>query len=200
MKSFLHIDSGVVPQSEIQGFNTDEWKEIRLESRPGMDADIEGSIHDLSKVPNASVDAVYSYHNIVFLYPHEVITVLKEFKRVLKEDGIVVLTCPDLQSACEAIVADKLLEPLYNNDMGVPISPLDIVYGIRANTGQGYTNMAHKCGFTYSALLNALGESGFVSYFGGRRPSAYDLWNVAFVREKTEQEMRSIGKVYIPFE
>ena len=82
MKSFLHIDSGVVPQSEIQGFNTDEWKEIRLESRPGMDADIEGSIHDLSKVPTASVDAIYSYHNIVFLYPHEVITVLKEFKRV----------------------------------------------------------------------------------------------------------------------
>jgi SAM-dependent methyltransferase len=200
MKSFLHVLSGGTPQSEIQGFNVDDWQEVRLDNRPGIDVDIEGSIHDLSKVPTASVDAVYSFHNIVYLYAHEVVTVLKEFKRVLKEDGIVVLSCPDLQSTCEAIVADKLLDPLFNNTVGTPIAPIDILYGIRGNQALGITNMAHKCGFTYSSLLGVFSEAGFASFFGGRRPSVYDLWNVAFVQEKTEQDMRSIGRVYIPLQ
>ena len=198
MKSFLHVLSSGTPKADIQGFNADDWKEVRLDHRPGIEVDIEGYINDLSKVPTASVDAVYSFHNIVYLYAHEVVPVLKEFKRVLKDDGIVVLTCPDLQTTCEAIVADKLLVPLFNNTVGTPIAPIDVLFGIRGNQALGLTNMSHKCGFTYSSLLGAFNEAGFLSYFGGRRPEAYDLWNVAFVQEKSEQEMRSIGKVYIP--
>ena len=44
----------------------------------------------------ASVDAVFSSHNIEHLYPHEVPLALKEFMRVLKPDGFVLMTCPDL--------------------------------------------------------------------------------------------------------
>ena len=200
MKSFLHVLSSGTPQSEIQGFDPAQWQEVRLDYRPGIEIDIEGSINDLSKVPTASVDAVYSFHNIVYLHAHEVVAVLKEFKRVLKEDGIVVLSCPDLQSTCEAIVADKLLDPLFNNSIGTPIAPIDILYGIRGNQALGITNMDHQCGFTYSSLLGVFSEAGFKSYFGGRRPASYDLWNVAFAQEKTEQEMRSIGRLYIPLQ
>jgi predicted SAM-dependent methyltransferase len=39
---------------------------------------------------------------IEHVFPHEVQAVLLEFHRVLKKDGIVVLTCPDLRSVCEA--------------------------------------------------------------------------------------------------
>ena len=54
--------------------------------------------------------------------PHEVPIALREFYRVLKEDGMVVITCPDLQSVCEAVVQDKLLEPLYKSDIWSNIS------------------------------------------------------------------------------
>ena len=59
------------------------------------------------------MQAIFSSHNIEHIYPHEVNASLLEFNRVLSNDGFVVLTCPDLQSVCEAIVQDKLLEPLY---------------------------------------------------------------------------------------
>ena len=72
------------------------------------------------------MNAIYSSHNIEHVFPHEVPIVLKEFFRVLKEDGMVVICCPDLQSVCEAVVNDKLLEPLYTTPEGHPISPIDI--------------------------------------------------------------------------
>ena len=62
-----------------------------------VNPDIVGTLLDMSQVQTASVDAVYSSHNIEHVYPHEVPIVLKEFYRVLKDDGIVVLECPDLQ-------------------------------------------------------------------------------------------------------
>jgi hypothetical protein len=52
--------------------------------------------------------------------------VLKEFLRVLSTDGFVVLTCPDLQSVCEHVARDRLLEPLYVSPSG-PIAPLDVL-------------------------------------------------------------------------
>ena len=85
----------------------------------------------MSLVETGSVDAIYSAHNIEHVYPHEVPIVLNEFYRVLNDSGIAVLRCPDLQSVCEAVVNDKLLEPLYKTVNGILICPIDILYGWR---------------------------------------------------------------------
>ena len=97
------------------------------------------------------MQAIFSSHNIEHIYPHEVNVALKEFLRVLTPDGFVVLTCPDLQSVCEAVANNKLLEPLYVSPAG-PISPIDILYGHRGFIAQGNHFMAHRCGFTSSSL------------------------------------------------
>jgi hypothetical protein len=101
---------------------------------------------------------------------------LKEFLRVLKPKGFLVVTCPDLQSVAKLIAEDKLLDPAYTSPAG-PISPIDILYGHRPQLAAGNHYMAHKCGFTLKALFGTLRANGFKAIAGGRREGpAFDLW------------------------
>lgn len=86
----------------------------------------------MADVASESVEALFSSHNIEHLYPHEVPVALAEFKRVLKADGFVVITCPDLQSICALVAEDKLTEAAYVSPAG-PIAPIDMLYGLRSS-------------------------------------------------------------------
>lgn len=112
MQSFLHVGCGPQTKAGLKGFNTDDWKEIRFDIDEKVHPDIVGTLTDMSGVETASMDAIFSSHNIEHLFPHEVPVALKEFSRVLKPTGFVVITCPDLQSVCQAVAQDQLLEPL----------------------------------------------------------------------------------------
>jgi SAM-dependent methyltransferase len=198
MKTFLHVGCGPQDKSQIKGFNNDSWKEIRFDIDKNVNPDIVGSLTDMSLVETGSVDAVYSSHNIVNIYVHEVPIALKEFYRVLKDDGIVVITCPDLQSVCEAVVKDKLLEPLYKTKDGHQISPIDILYGWRPDIAQGNEHMAHKSGFTYSVLNTSFFEAGFKARYGGSRLEFWDLFLVAFKQKVPEEEIKRIANPFFP--
>ena len=197
MKTFLHVGCGPQDKTNIHGFNNDNWKEIRFDIDKNVNPDIVGTLIDMKLVKTNSVDAIYSAHNIEHVFPHEVPIVLKEFHRVLKDDGIVVLKCPDLQSVCEAVVNDKLLEPLYESPAG-PISPIDILYGYRKAIAQGNEYMAHKGGFTYSVLKSAFEEAGFKLHYGGKFLSVYELFIVSFKQNISEEEAINIGKLFLP--
>ncbi|ETR69140.1 MAG: Methyltransferase type 11 [Candidatus Magnetoglobus multicellularis str. Araruama] len=70
---FLHVGCGSRHKDQTTaGFNTPEWKELRFDIDPNNHPDILGEMTDMVTVPNGSVDAVYSSHNIEHLYPHEV--------------------------------------------------------------------------------------------------------------------------------
>ena len=201
MKTFLHVGCGPETKSQTRGFNNDGWKEIRFDIDKNVNPDIVGTLTDMKLVKTGSMDAVYSSHNIEHVYAHEVRIALKEFYRVLKDDGIVVITCPDLQSVCEAVVKDKLLEPFYETEEGRhPISPIDILYGWRIPIAQGNEYMAHKCGFTYSALNSSFFEVGFKARYGGRFPEEgqHNLWLVAFKEELPEEEIKKIAIPFFP--
>ena len=198
MKKFLHVGCGPAKKSNTTaGFNTDAWQEIRFDIDPGCSPDVVGTVVDMSAVADKSVDAIFSSHNIEHVYPHEVGQVLNEFLRVLSDDGFVVLTCPDLQAVCEVVAADKLLEPIYELPVG-PISPLDVLYGLRPAIAAGNHYMAHKCGFTFSVLTKLFLSSSFKSVYGGRRPHFFDLWIMAFKQTKTEAEMKSLAQEHLP--
>jgi len=200
MKTLLNVGCGFSNKSELKGFDNDDWEEIRLDIDSTVKPDIVGTLTDMSLVETGSVDAVYSSHNIEHIYPHEVRIALKEFYRVLKDDGIVVITCPDLQSVCEAVVNDKLLEPLYEAENGHQISPIDILYGWRLPISQGNEYMAHKGGFTYSVLNTAFFEAGFKARYGGRFPMGgeHNLFLVAFKQKEPEEEIKKIAIPFFP--
>jgi SAM-dependent methyltransferase len=196
MKTFLHVGCGPQYKSEIKGFDNENWKEIRFDIDEKVNPDIVGTLLDMSAVETGSVDAIYSSHNIEHVFPHEVPIVLREFHRVLKDDGMVVLVCPDLQSVCEAVVDDKLLQPLYESPAG-PISPIDILYGHRPAIARGNEYMAHKGGFTYSVLNDAFIEAGFKMNYGGRNPDRWELFIISFKQEKLQEEINTIAKPFL---
>jgi len=196
MKTFLHVGCGTQNKSSCLGFNNDNWKEIRFDIDKNVNPDIVGTLTDMKLVETGSVDAVYSSHNIEHIFPHEVPIALREFYRVLKEDGIVVITCPDLQSAGEALTQDKLFETLYEGYDG-PVTAFDVLFGHRETTVDGNIFMIHKGGFTYSVLDRAFYEAGFKVRVGGRS-GACSLYLVAFKQKKSEEEVKKIAIPFLP--
>lgn len=170
----LHVGCGY-PNAESldETFRGPGWREVRFDINPGVAPDILGSITNMSMIPTASVDAVWSSHNIEHLYAHEVPLALREFYRVLKPGGFALITLPDLQTIAELVVADKLDQAAYVSPAG-PITPRDMIYGFDMAIGLGNTFMAHSTGFTASTLRTALERAGFTS---GRVDRVdFDLW------------------------
>jgi predicted SAM-dependent methyltransferase len=197
MSKLLHVGCGPQNITRIKGFSTHGWEEVRFDIDPNVNPDLLGTLTDMSSVADASVDAIYSSHNIEHVFPHEVPTVLREFHRVLKADGFVVLTCPDLQSVCEHVVNDKLYDTLYVSPAG-PIAPVDILFGHRAAMEQGNLYMAHRCGFTWKVLSGLFQEAGFQSIIGGRSIETYALKLLASKSTLSETRSRELLSIYLP--
>ena len=193
MKTLLNVGCGMSNKSQLRGFNNDNWKEIRLDINNAVKPDIIGTLTDMSLIETASVDAIYSSYNLDHIYAHEVPLALKEFYRVLNEDGFAVVRCPDIQTVCELIAQDKYLELLYESKIG-PIYPIDVIYGNRGQIQNGNEYMAKKVGFTYSALNASFAEAGFKSRYGGRFPlNGGELAMVAFKQKIPEEQIKQIA-------
>jgi hypothetical protein len=68
MKTFLHIGCGPKRKNQTtRGFNSADWHELRLDIDEGVNPDITGTMTDMSAVADASVDAIFSSHNIEHL-------------------------------------------------------------------------------------------------------------------------------------
>ncbi|MCU7837531.1 MAG: methyltransferase domain-containing protein [gamma proteobacterium symbiont of Taylorina sp.] len=186
-----HPDSGAkIPAF----FQNNHWKEIRLDIDKNNQPDVLGTMLDMPEIKDSSIDAIYSSHNIEHLYPDEIPIALKEFKRVLKTDGLVVIACPDLQSAAKMIAEDKLLDIAYKSPAGI-VTPFDIVYSHRNFTGRDKPYMAHHGGFTLTTLIDTLKSNGFVSVVGKRRQSFFDLWVCASIEDKTKEELNMMRTI-----
>jgi predicted SAM-dependent methyltransferase len=198
MKTFLHVGCGNNTKLQAgRGFQGDEWQEIRFDINPAVKPDIIGTMTDMSAVENSSVDALFSSHNIEHLYPHEVPLALAEFKRVLGDDGFVVITCPDLQSVAKLVVEDKLAEPAYQSPAG-PITPLDMLYGLRTSMARGNLYMAHRCGFTQRVLAETLKACGFSLALVRRREAEYALWAIAFKSPVQNELIQQMATEHFP--
>ena len=126
-KKFLHVGCGSLDKNgATPEFAKAIWDETRLDIDEDVNPDVVASITDMSPVASSTYDAVYSSHNIEHLFAHEVPPALREMSRVLKDDGYLVITCPDLQSVCEQVANNKLMDSLYQSGMG-PIAALDIL-------------------------------------------------------------------------
>ena len=194
MKSFLHVGCGPKRKDRTtKGFNSPNWHEIRLDIDASVRPDVIGTMTDMSDVASASVDAIYSSHNIEHLYPHEVPLAFAEFLRVLKPDGFFLVTCPDLQSVCKLVAEDKLTEAAYTSPAG-PIAPIDILYGLRTAMAHGNLYMAHRCGFTQKVLTGTLQAAGFAAVVAKRRGHPYyDLWALGTASAMPEPELRELA-------
>ena len=175
----LHVGCGPADHYALhESFRGPEWREVRLDIDPAMRPDIVASVSDMSPVPPASYDALYSHHNIEHVFAHEVPGVLAEFLRVLRPGGEALIATPDLQGVAAEIAKGRLHERLYRAEAG-DISALDIVYGLQRDIEGGREYMAHRTGFTVKTLGRALIQAGFVRVQVSRAAD-YALWARGF--------------------
>ena len=174
-------------------FQNPQWQEIRLDIDPAVSPDIIGSVIDLGMVCGASVDAIWSSHNLEHLNSFEVPQALAEFRRVVKPDGFVLISLPDLRAIARLIADDHLTEPMYDSAAG-PISPLDVLFGHQASLAQGNHYMAHRTGFTGRTLGQALLDAGFaeVRVYEGKR---WDLWAIGTMPETRAEVFDELSEV-----
>jgi SAM-dependent methyltransferase len=178
-------------------FNQGAWREVRLDIDPDVAPDVMGSITDMRAVQDSSFDVVYSSHNIEHLYAHEVPLALREMRRVLRDDGLALITCPDLKAVAALIAQDRLDDVAHHSPAG-PISPLDIVYGHRPSLAAGNLYMAHRFGFTETTLRKALLDSDFATVAAISRPAALDLWALGFKTPRTQAQAMEAARRFLP--
>lgn len=183
-RTVLHVGCGPRGGGRLHAVFEDSsvWHELRLDLDPAVSPDIVASIADMrAVVRSGSVDAVWSSHNIEHLAAHEVLPALREFRRVIRADGFVLIRCPDLQAVLRAALDIGLDATAYQSPAG-PITPLDMIYGHGASVAAGNRFMAHHTGFTDERLGRLLVEAGFARVHT-RSMARFDLWALALADE-----------------
>lgn len=191
-KTVLHVGCGSEYILNTHGFDSANWRELRLDIDDSFNPDIVGDMLDMKDIKDCSVDAIFSSHNIEHLYANDVPIALKEFLRVLRPDGYLVLTCPDLKSACTAIAQDKSDEPLYYTSSGQAITPLDIIYGYHNYATSDNPYMLHKCGFTSKTLMQCLLSVGFANAAVASFSKSFALYSIATKQKQGNETLKRL--------
>ncbi len=156
----LHVGAGSsTPNKLPKEFKN--YHEVRLDIDPRCKPDIVSSMTRMKLVDDNSVDAIWCSHALEHLANHEVQPTLREWRRVLKDDGFAMMTMPDLQQAAQMIADGRLMETIYESPIG-PITPLDMVFGHSGSIERGHVNMQHRTGFTINRIKNELYLAEFV--------------------------------------
>ena len=185
-KLVLHVGCGpYYPEALPKELRTEEWREVRLDINPAVQPDVIGTITDLSAVPDNSIDAIYSSHNLEHIYHHEVPIALKEFHRVLKPSGFALITLPDIQKIAKEVAEGNLEETLYVAPVG-PIAAIDVMYGLGTAIARGNHYMAHKTAFTQQTLQDKLLQAGFAT--AEVYSELLNLWATAYKEEIKQQK------------
>lgn len=174
LRTVLHVGCGRQARHTLHwSFRNPQWKAITVDVDPRCEPDVLGSMQSMPSVASGSVDAVFVGHSLEHIPDHEVPIALKEFLRVLKPDGDLLLQLPDLTTACEAVVDGRPEQPLYQSPGG-PVCALDMIYGHRRLTKIIGSVMSHQTGFTQARIKRLLEESGYLEVKAW--VDQYDLW------------------------
>lgn len=136
-------------------------------SRAGKTPDVLCDLHHLSPFEDNTVDEVLSVHVVEHFWRWEVLDILKEWVRVLKPGGKMVLECPNLLSACE--------EFLKNPEAAAFGGPegqrsMWVFYG---DPRWKDPYMVHRWGYTPQSLSKLMQEAGLVN--ARQMPAQYKL-------------------------
>lgn len=77
-----------------------------VESRAGKKPDVICDLHQLTPFEDNAADEILSVHVVEHFWRWEVVDILREWVRVLKPGGKMILECPNLISACQALLSN----------------------------------------------------------------------------------------------
>jgi SAM-dependent methyltransferase len=173
----LNVGCGPISDSILPPF-FDDWRQLRIDSDASVQPDLVADLTDLSRIADASADAIWAAHCLEHLYQHQVRPALAELRRVLRDDGFLCLIVPDLQTIARYVASDRMHEVLYQAPAGA-VTAHDVVFGYGAAIAAGRTSMAHHSGFTPGMLQQCFAGLNFGEVVLRRRLDHLELVAVA---------------------
>jgi SAM-dependent methyltransferase len=125
-----------------------------VEARAGMRPDVMCDLHDLAPFADASADEILSVHVVEHFWRWEIAAVMREWVRVLKPGGQMVVECPNILSACETFLQNPR-EYAHEDQRGQ--RTMWVFYG---DPEWQDPLMIHRWGYTPESLQALLSEVG----------------------------------------
>ena len=148
----LHV-GGVEPK--------EGWMIVNIMDGPHVD--VLGSTTDLSPFGDATVSTIYASHILEHLsYQHELIQALREFARVLKPGGQLMVSVPNLEVLCRLYMMPGV-------SLDHRFFVMRMIFG-----GQVDDYDYHKTGFDFATMKHFMEHVGF---HGCKRVESHGLFN-----------------------
>ena len=125
-----------------------------VEARAGARPDVICDLHDLAPFDDASADEILSVHVVEHFWRWEIADVLREWIRVLKPGGRMVIECPNIQSACATFLENPERAARADQDGQ---RTMWVFYG---DPKWKDPLMIHRWGYTPESLRALLAEAG----------------------------------------
>jgi len=148
------------------------------ESRAGKKPDVLCDLHKLTPFENSVADEILSVHVVEHFWRWEVVDILKEWVRVLKPGGMMILECPNLISACQYFLQNP---DLHSGPGQEGQRSMWVFYGDPAWQDP---LMNHRWGYTPRSLAQVMSESGLVNL--RQEPAQFKL--------REPRDMRIVGE------
>ena len=147
-------------------------------SRQGRKPDVLCDLRRLKPFADNEIDEILSVHVVEHFWRWEIVDVLKEWVRVLKPGGQMVIECPNLLTACQEI--------MQNPDIAIGPGKegrrsMWVLYG---DPGWKDPLMMHRWGYTPNSLMQLMREAGLVNL--RQEPAQFKL--------KEPRDMRIVGE------
>ena len=147
-------------------------------SRAGKRPDVLCDLHALTPFEDNSAEEILSVHVVEHFWRWEVVGVLKEWIRVLKPGGLMILECPNLKSACEMFLSDPDLHARQGPEGQ---RTMWVFYG---DPSWRDPLMVHRWGYTPQSLAAVMEEAGLVRI--RQEPAQFKL--------REPRDMRVVGE------
>jgi SAM-dependent methyltransferase len=136
-------------------------------SRAGRKPDVLCDLHRLEPFASDSADEILAVHVVEHFWRWEVVDILREWVRVLKPGGKMILECPNLISACQELLKDpdRLSGPGPEGQRS-----MWVFYGDPAWKDP---LMIHRWGYTPLSLAQVMAQAGLVDL--RREPAQFKL-------------------------
>lgn len=147
-------------------------------SRQGRKPDVLCDLRKLKPFSDNEVDEILSVHVVEHFWRWEIVDVIKEWVRVLKPGGLMVIECPNLLTACQEI--------MQNPDIAIGPGKegrrsMWVLYG---DPGWKDPLMMHRWAYTPNSLMQLMREAGLVNL--RQEPAQFKL--------KEPRDMRIVGE------
>lgn len=155
-------------------------------ARAGKKPDVICDLHDLSTFESNSADEILSVHVVEHFWRWEIRDVLREWVRVLKPGGRMIVECPNLLSACHTFIQDP---QQFSGEDKHGQRTMWVFYGDPAWKDP---LMIHRWGYTPASLAELLQEVGLTDIH--QEPAQFKLREPRDMRLVASKPAASMSK------